>query len=288
MMGSTAPSRPAMALTPDDHDLRIDSPWSIGERSGLILLVALVPAILVLDFVAGRGVSLHLFYLVPVALAAWNLGARAGFAIAGAAAAAWAFVAIASRGAADPWALAAWDILSTVALFLFVAHLVARHRGFVDGLRALARVDSETGALSRREFDRLFEAEVRRSKRYRRPLALLLFDLGEAKVEGRGHFAAAARSMQTQVRECDSVARLAPRRFAILLVECKAPEPLLVVERLRGALMTNLGLRTRDLAIAVASYGGSLPASSASLMALAENHLNLARSGSGVAETHVD
>ena len=277
-----------MPLTVDDHDLRIDSPWSIGERSGLILLVALVPAILVLDFVAGRGISLHLFYLVPVALAAWNLGARAGFAIAGAAGAAWAFVAIAARGPGDPWGLVAWDILSTVALFLFVAHLVARHRGFVDGLRALARVDSETGALSRREFDRLLEAEVRRSKRYRRPLALLLFDLGEAKVEGRGHLAAAARAMQSHVRECDSVARFAPRRFAVLLVECKAPEPLLVVERLRGTLEANLGLRKQDLAIAVATYGGSLPVSSASLMALADNHLNLARSGSGVAETRVD
>lgn len=277
-----------MSLTPEDHDLRIDSPWSIGERSGLILLVALVPAILVLDFVAGRGISLHLFYLVPVALAAWNLGARAGFAIAGAAGAAWAFVAIASRGPADPWGLVAWDILSTVALFLFVARLVARHRGFVDGLRALARLDGETGALSRREFDRLIEAEVRRSRRYRRPMALVLFDLGEAKGEGRGHIAAAARAMQSQVRDCDSVARLAPRRFAVLLVECKAPEPLAVVERLRLTLMANLALRKQDLAIAVATYGGSLPASSASLMALAENHINLARSGTGVAETRVD
>ncbi|MDH5263495.1 MAG: GGDEF domain-containing protein [Betaproteobacteria bacterium] len=277
-----------MSLTPADHDLRIDSPWSIGARSGLVLLVALVPAILVLDFVAGRGISLHLFYLVPVALAAWNLGARAGFAIAGAAGAAWAFVAISARGPGDTWGLVAWDILSTIALFLFVAHLVARHRGFVDGLRALARVDSETGALSRREFDRLCEAEVRRSKRYRRPLALLLFDLGEAKTGGRGRLAAAARSMLSQVRECDSVARLAPRRFGVLLIECKPPEPLAVVERLRETLVTNLGLRKQDLAIAVATYGGSLPASSASLLALAENHLNLARSGSGVAETRVD
>ncbi len=65
--------------------------------------------------------------------------------------------------------------------------------------------------------------------------------------------------MQSQVRECDSVARLAPRRFAVLLVECKAPEPLLVVERLRGTLVANLGLRKPELAIAVATYGGSLP-----------------------------
>ena len=277
-----------MSLTPTDHDLRIDSPWSIGERSGLLLLVALVPAILVLDFVAGRTVSLHLFYLVPVALAAWNLGARTGYAIAAATGAAWAFVAIASSGANDSAGAVAWDILSTFALFLFVAHLVARHRRFLDGLRALARVDSETGALSRREFDRVFEAEVRRARRYRRPLAFALFEFGEARREGPGHLPAAVRTVQSLVREGDSVARIAPRRFAVLLIECRPPEPMVVVERLRASLVANLNLRKQDLAVAVASYGGSLPASAASLLALAENHLNIARGPSGIAETRMD
>ena len=59
-----------MSLTPNDHDLRIDSPWTLGERSALVILVALIPTILVLDHLSGREVSLHLFYVVPVALAA--------------------------------------------------------------------------------------------------------------------------------------------------------------------------------------------------------------------------
>lgn len=277
-----------MALTPGDHDLRLDSPWSIGERSGLFLLVALVPAILVLDFVAARNVSLHLFYLVPVALAAWNLGERTGYVIAVAAGVAWAFVAVASMGPRDSGAAVAWDVLSTLALFLFVARLVARHRTFAEGVRALARVDSETGALSRREFDRLLDAEVRRSKRYRRPLALVLFDLAEIKGEGKGHLPAVVRAVHGLVRECDSVSRVAPRRFAVMLIECKPPEPLAVVERLRASLEANLRIRRQDLAVSVATYGGSLPASSASLMALAENHLNLARGATGLAETRID
>lgn len=282
------PSSHPMPLKPTDHDLRIDSPWSIGEHSGLLLLVALVPAILVLDFVMGRNVSLQVFYLVPVALAAWNLGERTGYAIAAATGASWAFVAIASRSAGDSAGMLALDVLSTWALFFFMAHLVARHRSFVEGLRALARVDSETGALSRREFDRLFESEVRRSKRYRRPLALVLFDLGEIRGGGPGLLPAVVRAVQSQVRECDSISRVAPRRFAVLLIECKEPEPLHVVERLRDALEANLQLRKQELAIAIATYGGGLPASAASLMALAENHINLARSGTGIAETRVD
>jgi diguanylate cyclase (GGDEF)-like protein len=277
-----------MALTPQDHDLRIDSPWAIGERSGLLLLIALVPAILVLDFVAGRGISLHLFYLVPVALAAWNLGERTGYAIAGVSATAWAFVAVASRGPADSPAIVAWDILSTLSLFVFVAFLVARHRGFVGGLRALARVDAETGALTRREFDRVLEAEVRRAKRYRRHLALVLLDLAEIKGEGRGQLAAVARAVHSLVREGDGVARAGPRRLAIILIECRAPEPMLVVDRLREALVSTLRYRDQDLSIAVATYGGGVPTSGSSVMAQAEGHLQLSRRGAGIAETRID
>jgi diguanylate cyclase (GGDEF)-like protein len=277
-----------MSLGPDDHDLRIGSPWMIGEQAGLYLLVALVPAVLVLDLVAGRGISLHIFYIVPVALAAWSMGARAGFVIAAIAGAAWAFVAVSTRAPGAGAAMIAWDVLSTLALFLFVAHLVSRHREFLDAVRARARVDSETGALSRREFDRVVDAELLRAKRYRRPLALVLLDLGDARGEGRGHLAAVARTLQSHVRECDSVARVAPRRLAVLLVECKSPETMLAVDRLREALAANLRPRKSDLAIAVAAYAGSVPVAGETLMHLAENHLNLARSGTGVAETRID
>lgn len=282
------PLHPFMALTPDDHDLRIPSPWSIGERSGLVLLVALVPAILVLDFVAGRSISLHLFYLIPVSLAAWNLGERTGYAIALVAGLSWTFVAIASRAPADSVAMAAWDILSTFALFFFVAFLVARHRGFVEGLRTLARVDADSGALSRRELDRVLEAEVRRARRYRRHLALVLLELAEMKGEGRGLVAAATRAVHQVVREGDVVGRAGSRRLAVILLECKAPEPLLVVERLRETLVANLGLRERDLSLAVATYGGGVPTSGASVMAQAEGQLQFSRGGAKVAETRID
>lgn len=277
-----------MALTPSDHDLVIDSPWTLGERSALVILVALIPAILVLDQLSGREVSLHLFYVVPVALAAWTLGRSAGYVIAVAAGVAWAFVAIASQSRGHLVVGVAWDILSTFVLYLFVAHLVIRHRQFVEALRALARLDARTGALSRREFDRVLDAEASRSRRYRRPIALAVFDLADIRGEGPGHLPAFVRELRAHVRECDSVARLSERRFAVLLVECRAPEPTLAVERLRAGLATSLRLRPQDVAIAVATYGGSLPASASSLLALAENHIQLARSGTGVAETQVD
>ena len=248
-----------MALTPSDHDLVIDSPWTLGERSALVILVALIPAILVLDQLAGREVSLHLFYVVPVALAAWTLGPARGYVIAVVAGASWAFVAVASQARGQVAVGVAWDVLSTFALYLFVAHLVSAAPPFVEALRALARVDASTGALSRREFDRVLDAEASRSRRYRRPIALAVFDLADTRGEGPGHLPAFVRELRAHVRECDSVARLSERRFAVLLVECRAPEPTLAVERLRAGLAILPRLRPQDVAIAVATYGGSLP-----------------------------
>jgi GGDEF domain-containing protein len=277
-----------MALTSRDHDLQIDSPWSLGERSALVILVALIPAILVLDHLAEREVSLHLFYVVPVALAAWTLGRGAGHVIAVAAGVSWAFVAIAMQPRGGLAVGVAWDVMSTFVLYLFIAHLVTRHRQFVEALRAQARVDAETGALSRRELDRVLEAETVRSRRYRRPLAIVVFDFAETRGEPRGYLSALVREMRTHVRECDAIGRIDGRRFVLLLVECRPPEPMFVVERLRQGLGATLRVRPQDVAIAVATYGGSLPASAASLLSLAENHIQLARSGPGVAETRVD
>ena len=68
---------------PGDHDLRLAVPWSLDDRAGVALILLLVPALLVLDYQAGRDFSLHLFYLLPIALSAWTFGASAGLAVAG-------------------------------------------------------------------------------------------------------------------------------------------------------------------------------------------------------------
>lgn len=281
----------AMPLTETDHDLRLDTPLELGERTGLLLLILLVPAILVLDFYSGRDFSLHLFYLIPVGLAAWSLGSRAGFAIAVAAAVAVSFVAFASRSGSAGWGLLAWDVVSALGLFLFVAFLVARHRRFVDGLHAFARMDKESGALSRREFERLFESEVKRARRYGRSVAVVLAELAEGRegaTRGKGFFPALVRAVLGQVREGDSVGRLAPRRFAIVLVECPLAEAIAVAGRIRESLTANLRVRKGVLAFGVAGYAGGSPISAADLMALAESHLLLAKGGSGIAESSID
>lgn len=270
-----------------EHDLRIDPPWSIGERSGVLILVILVPTILVLDLVAGRGFSLQLFYLLPITLGAWVFGERAGYLLAAATGISCAVVAVGTRGPYDSPLAAAWEIASTFALFAFVAHLVARQRRFVEAVRAHARLDPESGALSRREFDRSFEDEVRRARRYRRPVALVVLDLGDTKGRKPAHLAAVTRTARSLVREGDAVARITGRRFALVLVECHSQEALEVADRLRAGLANLPGQAGQPIAIGFATYGGASPTAGVDLLRIAERDANLDKRGTGLDETHI-
>ena len=274
------PSLPEAAAAPSSK--------TFGEGTTFALLVASMPAILVLDSLVTSDLSVHLLYAFPVAFAGRNLGVRTGFVMAAVAALATIVVALATRASGQSVAIVAAEGVLALALFGLLATLASRLRGLELAVLANSRVDEQTGALSRREFERLFDEETRRARRYRRPLVVMLVEIPESPREPAGLLAAAVRAVAGMVREGDSVSRLAARRFAVLLVECSAPEAAQIASRLGGTLAANLRLPKPGAAFGVVSYGGSLPASAADLMALATSHVELARNGTGFAETRVD
>ena len=109
--------------------------WALGVKrwclAGALVLTAVVG---VLDYVTGYDVRLDSLYLVPVAVAAWQAGRAAGFALAGAAAACWLASFHATHGQARPL-LFYWDGVVLVAILTVFAELIARLR------TALARAD---------------------------------------------------------------------------------------------------------------------------------------------------
>ncbi len=274
-----------MSSNPDGHDLRISAPWSMNPRSGMALLLLVVPALLVLDHLSGFGVSLRFLYLVPIALAAWVLGQRAGVAIAAVCAGFCAFVDFSVRARA---AEAALDTLSGLALFVILALVVARHRKFLDDAIALARVDEGTGLVSQREFDRVLDAEARRSRRYRRPLAVLLVDCSAVKGGATPALVAAVgRAVQSNVREGDVVGRVGDLRVGTILIECTQPLAAQVLERVRSRLEESLApkLRGGGLSVSLVSYGGRSDSSGPQLGALARSQLQVLRSHTGIASS---
>ncbi len=122
-----------------------------------------------------------------------------------------------------------------------VAALVMRLRMVLDRERSLARTDALTGVPNRRTFVEAAEARIRRMARDPMPCTVVYLDVdGFKRVNDRhGHavgdavLRAVAQTLATQVRACDTVARIGGDEFAVLLDGAEA-EP--VIGRLRASL----------------------------------------------------
>jgi GGDEF domain-containing protein len=268
-----------MELTRDAHDLPLSSPWSLRPRMGVALLLLLLPALLMLEWTGGRAFSLYLFYLCPVALAAWNFGYRVGFAIAVLSAAYCIFVALTLAGPSTPMEPLAMQGASVLAMFMLFAYVIAHHREFVDNAVSAARTDLETGALSRREFHRVLHSEAWRANRYHRPLAVVLMEAdgsSTARMDKKAFYGKLGEALRTNVRECDAVARLGDRRFAMLLVECPQAEAALVLERTRTALARVFGTAA-NFNFGVTGRSGTVVSSASVLLRAAAADMESAR-----------
>jgi diguanylate cyclase (GGDEF)-like protein len=113
-----------------------------------------------------------------------------------------------------------------------------------EQLERLATVDGMTGLYNRRHFLALAETEWTRSKRYSRPLALLMLDIDLFKsVNDRyGHdtgdevIKSVADVLKTKKRASDVAGRLGGEEFALLLPEATLNNACAAAERLRQVI----------------------------------------------------
>jgi diguanylate cyclase (GGDEF)-like protein len=118
-----------------------------------------------------------------------------------------------------------------------------------DALRELATHDELTGLHNRRHFLALAETEWNRSRRYRRPLSLLMLDMDHFKAINDRHgrdfgdrvLVEIAQACRDHTRGADLIARIGGEEFAILLPETRLQDAGILAERLRRAV-SELGL----------------------------------------------
>lgn len=111
-------------------------------------------------------------------------------------------------------------------------------------LLALATQDSLTGLLNRGAFDHHLALEFDRSRRYRRPLALVMIDIDYFKavndryghVTGDRVLSAVGQQFKSTLRTCDIAGRYGGEELAVVLPETGLEGAFLAAERARVAI----------------------------------------------------
>jgi diguanylate cyclase (GGDEF)-like protein len=110
-------------------------------------------------------------------------------------------------------------LLALIALAIWAAWVRARRR-----LAQNAFVDPVTGIANAAAFESLLERELERAKRYKRPLALVLLEVGAPEHTGLltlrdQTLRDVTAAIRGRIREGDTIARLSSSRFAVISPE---------------------------------------------------------------------
>jgi diguanylate cyclase (GGDEF)-like protein len=203
----------------------------LSQRSKIILSVALIISVILVgiaDFATGSEFAFSVFYLFPVAIAAWFGNRVLAITISVLSALSWYLADILARP--EPYSqslIPAWNSGVRVLTFLLVAVLLGILREVLKRESLIARIDYLTGAANSRGFYEAAEVEIARLRRYGRPFTVLYLDADNLKRlnDTLGHSAgdkilqATVSILKRALRPGDTVARLGGDEFAILLPE---------------------------------------------------------------------
>src|ERR1043166_3853535 len=181
----------------------------------------------VADYLNGPDVSLIIFYGVPVFLASWYAGRRAGLWMCAASGLAWLAGAYATAEHFTSPVIPYWNAAVRFGFMLILAHLVASFKRSLEHERELAA------------------AEIERARRHAHPFTVAFLDVDDFKQvnDRHGHSAgdrllkAVADTIRQSLRAVDSVARLGGDEFAVLMPETGEAAAQVVIRRVRRQLM---------------------------------------------------
>jgi diguanylate cyclase (GGDEF)-like protein len=206
--------------------------------------IILILAIGTIGTLISAPASLLIFYLIPVVLSTWFVGVRPGFVAAGLSAIAIAY----GQWIPSQLALSLWNGGVAGLVGCVVADLIHRIKISTEIERQLSRTDASTGAINRRFFMELLEAEFNRAERYRFPMTLVYMELDNlTEINQRLGYQKGdellyqfVEQLSEALRANDVVARLSDDEFAMILPQTNDSQAQQVFTRILPELKTAL------------------------------------------------
>jgi diguanylate cyclase (GGDEF)-like protein len=220
----------------------------------LVLCPACVIAVGVADYASGAELSLSIFYLFPVGIAAWYVGGKTGIVTSIESALCWYAADVLARIEPYPSPLIpAWNAGVRLVTFLTVTVLLTILRTNLDRQSLFARMDYLTGAANSRYLYEAIAGRISLLQRKERLFSLLYVDVDDFKEvnDVLGHAAGdralqeIAATMRQTVRPADIVGRVGGDEFLIVLPEADARAAEVVSSRIRSALRQGPGRQYR-------------------------------------------
>lgn len=218
---------------------------SLSLAAQLAIVAACVVVVGGLDLVAGSEISISLFYLIPVSIAAWFLPRLWGSITSVISAAVWGLMEVlAGPGSVLGWVVL-WNSGVRLGFFIIVAELIFKLHQAQSHERMLSRTDLLTGIANVRVFEESSRRVVALSRRSGRPFTMVYTDLDRFKEindefghsEGDRLLIQFAAILQSSARETDVVARLGGDEFGILMPDSDEVESLIAVERISANVL---------------------------------------------------
>jgi diguanylate cyclase (GGDEF)-like protein len=275
--------RPLRTL--DQHLDRLPPAAVVALAAGGALLVGGI------DYLTGYEVSVSLFYLGPVAAAAWYAGRPAGIAIAVLSCVAWYLADLAAGSPHSHPGIPVWNALIRLGFFLVTALLLAALRRSLRGHQHLARVDGLTGLYGRRAFAERLGHDLALAQRRGSALTLAYVDVDDFKAVNDTHGHAAGdrllqtigRALRGSIRGTDTAARIGGDEFALVLPDTDGRGAELAVRKIARELHDALGAGEEGVTCSVGVVTFLDPATSPERAVAAADELmyRVKRSGKG-------
>lgn len=196
------------------------------------------------DFVTGPYISFQIFYLMPISIIIWFVGAKAGFAPFALSAVFWVANDVYGSGSFLHPFIPYWNLAAKIIFFALFMRILSYLKEILDREKMLARIDDLTEIANKRYFYESAAREISRSSRYKYPFTVAYIDLDDFKRvnDSYGHAAgdnllrATAQSLKKSVRGADTVARIGGDEFAILLPETDYKSAASVIRRVQEGM----------------------------------------------------